>query len=249
MVQTIANSLDMNETRIELNQKMKENFALGHSEGKHVENWDIPTLAGAGAIRSSTSDLAKFVSANLGYLNSSLMEAMELSHHIRHDKAGETSIAMAWHIMKGEKGDIICHGGGTGGYRTFIGFVKETGKGVVLLTNSSEGADDIGNYLLDSGANLARFKSDAVEIQKSTIEQYVGLYELRPDLKINITRKGKQLFGQATGQDIFGIYPENDTLFYLTVIDAKIVFHLVKDTCESLILFQDGHEALARKIK
>ena len=124
MVQTIANPLDMNNTRVEFTQSMKENLALGHSSGKVVENWDIPALAGAGAIRSSTSDLAKFISANLGYMNSSLMEAMEISHQIRHDKAGGTSIAMAWHINKGAKGEVICHGGGTGGYRTFIGFVN-----------------------------------------------------------------------------------------------------------------------------
>ena len=73
MVQTIANPLDMNDTRIELTQRMKENLALGHSGGKVVENWDIPTLAGAGAIRSSTSDMAKFVSANLGYVNTPLI--------------------------------------------------------------------------------------------------------------------------------------------------------------------------------
>ena len=174
---------------------------------------------------------------------------MELSHQIRHDKAGGMSMAMAWHIMKGEKGDIICHGGGTGGYRTFIGFVKETGKGVVLFTNSSEGADDIGFYLLDSGAELARFKSDAADVPKSTLEQYVGLYELRPELKINISREGKQLFGQATGQDRFGMYPENDTLFYLTVVDAKISFQLEKGAVQSLTLFQDGQEALGMKIE
>ena len=156
MIQTIAHPLDMNDTRIELTKRMKENLALGHSGRRVVENWDIPTLAGAGAIRSSTSDMAKFISANLGYLNSPLKEAMELSHQIRHDMAGDRSIAMAWHIMKGDKGDIICHGGATGGYRTFIGFVKETGKGVVLLSNSSEGADDIGYYLLDSGSELAK---------------------------------------------------------------------------------------------
>ena len=248
MVQTIADPLEMNDTRIELTRRMKENLALGHSEGKRVENWDIPTLAGAGAIRSSTSDMAKFVSANLGYVNTSLLEAMELSHQIRHDKAGESSIAMGWHINKGDRGDIICHGGGTGGYRTFIGFVKETGKGVVLFTNSSEGADDIGFYLLDSGSELARFKSDAADIPKSTLEQYVGLYELRPEFNITISKEGKQLFGRGTGQDRFGLYPENDTVFYLTVVDAKIVFHLEKDTVESLTLIQDGQEALCKKI-
>lgn len=248
MVQTICNPLEMIDTRVELTESMKKNLALGHSEGKVVENWDIPTLAGAGAIRSSTSDMAKFISANLGYMNSSLMEAMELSHQIRHDKAGETSIAMAWHINKGNKGDVICHGGGTGGYRTFIGFVKETGKGVVVLSNSSEGADDIGFYLLDSRSELAKFKSDAVDIPKSTLEQYVGLYELRPKFNITITKEGKQLFGQATGQERFGIYPKNDTVFYLTVVEAEISFQLEKGAVESLTLFQGGQEMLGKKI-
>lgn len=249
MVQTICNPLEMIDTRIKLTERMKENLALGHSEGKVVENWDIPTLAGAGAIRSSTSDMAKFISVNLGYINSSLKEAMEQSHQIRHDKAGETSIAMGWHINKGNKGDVICHGGGTGGYRTFIGFVKETGKGVVLLSNSSEGADDIGFYLLDSGSELAKFKSDAVDIPRSTLEQYVGLYELRPEFNITITKEGKQLFGQATGQERFGIYPKNDTLFFLTVVEAEISFQLGEGTIESLTLFQDGQEMRGKKIK
>lgn len=155
MIETIADPLDMNDTRIELTERMKENLALGHSGGEVVENWDIPTLAGAGAIRSSTSDMAKFISANLGYINTSLYEAMKLSHKVRHDKAGELSVAMGWHIKKGENGDMIWHNGGTGGYRSFVGFVKETGKGVVLLSNSSTGSDDIGFYLLDPGSELA----------------------------------------------------------------------------------------------
>ncbi|MFC2128943.1 serine hydrolase, partial [Bacteroidota bacterium] len=249
MVQTIADPLGMNDTRIELSKRMKKNLALGHNGRRVVENWDIPTLAGAGAIRSSTSDMAKFVSANLGYMSSPLMDAMELSHQVRHDMVGDRLIAMAWHIMKGEKGDMICHGGATGGYRTFIGFVKETGKGVVLLSNSSEGADDIGYYLLDSGSELARFKSDAADIPKSILKQYVGWYKLQSGRKIKISREGKQLFGRATGQDRFGIYPENDTVFYLTVNEAKIIFHLEKDAVTSLTLLQDGHEILGKKIE
>ena len=154
MIQTIADPLGMYETKIEFDQRMKDNLALGHSNGQVVENWDIPTLAGAGAIRSSTSDMAKFIAANLGFSESTVTAAMELSHEIQHDKAGEMSVAMGWHIKKGEEGSVYWHNGGTGGYRTFVGFVKETGKGVVLLTNSSEGADDIGFYLLDSGTKL-----------------------------------------------------------------------------------------------
>ncbi len=154
MIGTIADPLGMYETKIEFDQRMKDNLALGHSGGQVVENWDIPTLAGAGAIRSSNSDMAKFISANLGNSESTVTAAMELSHEIRHDKAGNMQVAMGWHIKKGEDGDVFWHNGGTGGYRTFVGFVKETDKGVVLLTNSSAGADDIGFHLLDPGSKL-----------------------------------------------------------------------------------------------
>lgn len=251
MIQTIANPLNLSDTRIELTKKMKENLALGHSRGKLVENWDIPTLAGAGAIRSSASDMAKFISANLGYVYTSLTEAMELSHQIRHSKAGEMSVAMAWHIKKGDNGDVIWHNGGTGGYRTFVGFVKETGKGVVLLSNSSTSADDIGFHLLDPGSELAsiKFKSDVVDLSEATLEQYVGSYELQPEIKINITKEGKQLFGQPTGQERFEIYPESDTVFYLSSVEVKIAFQLKNDAVESLILFQDGQEILWKKIE
>lgn len=251
MVRAIADLLEMNDTRIELTRRMNENLALGHSNGKVVENWDIPTLAGAGAIRSSTSDMAKFISGNLGYIDSPLRAAMELSHDPRHQKAGAMSVAMGWHIKKGESGDVIWHNGGTGGYRAFAGFVKETGKGVVLLSNSSKGSDDIGFHLLDPGSELVnqKFKSDAVELPESTLKKYIGVYELQPEFKITITKEGTQLFGQATGQGKFEIYPESDTLFFLTVVKAKISFQLKDGNVESLTLFQGGQEILGKKIE
>ncbi|MEX2380180.1 MAG: serine hydrolase, partial [Vicingaceae bacterium] len=251
VVQEIAKHLDMDNTRIELSPKMKENLALGHSDGEPTENWDIPTLAGAGALRSSSADMAKFISANLGYVDSPINEAMELSHKVRHDKAGSMQVAMGWHIKKGENGDIIWHNGGTGGYRAFTGFVKETGQGVVLLSNSSKSSDDIGFYLLDPGAELAdlKFKSDIVDVADTTLEQYVGVYELQPEFKITISKEGKQLYAQATGQEKFKIYAESDTLFFLTVVDAKISFQLKDGIIESLTLYQGGQESLGKKVE
>lgn len=251
MVQTIANPLEMNNTRIELTENMKQKLALGHSGGSVVENWDIPTLAGAGAIRSSTSDMSKFISANLGYVNTPLSDAMELSHKVRHDMAGGMSVAMAWHIKHGENGDVVWHNGGTGGYRSFAGFVKETGKGVVILTNSSQSSDDIGFNILDPESELAnlKFKSEAVELPESTLSKYVGVYELQPEFKIMIIKDDKQLFAQATGQDRFEIYPENDTLFFLTAVKAEISFQVKEGSIESLVLYQGGQEMPGKKIE
>ncbi len=251
MQQTIAEPLRMADTRIVFTERMKENLALPHSGGQVVENWDIPTLAGAGAIRSSTKDMAKFIAANLGYEDTPLKEAMLLSHQPRHHKAGENSVGMGWHIKQGSEGEVIWHNGGTGGYRTFAGFVKETGKGVVVLTNSSQGSDDIGFRLLDPESKLAqlKFKSDATELSEATLSRYVGVYELSPVFKITITKEGKQLYGQATGQNRFEMFPESDTLFYLTVVQAKISFLIEEDEVKSLTLFQGGQEIPGRKIE
>jgi CubicO group peptidase (beta-lactamase class C family) len=251
MVETIANPLKMNDTRIELTKQMKKHLALGHSGGQVVENWDIPTLAGAGAIRSSTADMAKFIAANLGYVSTELTKAMELSHKTRHDKAGDMSVAMAWHIKKGAQGDVIWHNGGTGGYRTFAGFVKETGKGVVLLTNSSRGADDIGFHLLDPESELEglKFKSDAVVLPATTLEKYIGVYELEPEFTITLTKEATQLFAQATGQEKFEIYAENDTLFFQPSIGVELSFQLTEGQVEGLTLIQGGQKIPGKKIE
>jgi CubicO group peptidase (beta-lactamase class C family) len=51
---------------------------------------------------------------------------------------------------------IVWHNGGTGGYRSFIGFVPSRKAAVVTLTNSAgAGAHDIGMHLLDPALPLA----------------------------------------------------------------------------------------------
>ena len=63
----ICDPLGMKDTGITLTPEMKARFAVGHDQGlARVENWDLPTLAGAGALRSTANDLLAFVSANIG---------------------------------------------------------------------------------------------------------------------------------------------------------------------------------------
>ena len=181
MVKSIASPLGMKETKITFDEKMKKNLAMGHSNRKPVENWDIPTFAGAGAIRSSTADMLKFLAANMNLKKTSLRKAMDLTHQVRHDKAGKMRVGLGWHVSKGKNGDVLWHNGGTGGYRTFAGFVKETGMGVVVLTNSNKGADDLGFHLLDPDTPLQIVKASvADEMQKMIdskgVDDAIALY-------------------------------------------------------------------------
>ena len=190
MVDIIARPLGMNETKITLDSNMVKNLAIGHSEGEEVPNWDIHTLAGAGGIRSSVYDLLKFLAANIGLVPSTLKSSIDQTHQTRHFMAGRARIGLGWHIIKGKLGDIVCHSGGTGGYRTFAGFVKESRKGVVVFTNSTTGVDDIGYRLLDPNAIInPRKPTPAAYFRKimgsfgvdSAIVFYKNLKASRPD--------------------------------------------------------------------
>ena len=115
------------------------------------KNWDLRAFEGAGGIKSSVHNMLIFLAANLQLLDHPLRRAMLLTQMPRHNKSNSFRVGLGWHIVDGKQGDVIWHNGGTGGYSAFAGFVKETGKGVVVLTNSTASVDDIGLRLLDPG--------------------------------------------------------------------------------------------------
>lgn len=170
MVEVIANALGMENTRIAFTPQMKGNLAMGHSNGLEVANWDIPTLAGAGAIRSTAEDMLKYISANAGLTKSSLYPAMQLAHQNSGSEDSNPIVGLGWHTMESDGTEIIWHNGGTGGYRAFAGFIKDGNKGVVVLSNSNASIDDIGIHLLQPTAALMKPKPSIATRIKSSLE-------------------------------------------------------------------------------
>jgi len=67
----------MDSARVKLTADMQAHLANGHNAALiPAANWDIPTLAGAGALRSTINDMLKVVAANLGLSKSFLLTAM-----------------------------------------------------------------------------------------------------------------------------------------------------------------------------
>jgi CubicO group peptidase (beta-lactamase class C family) len=97
---------------------------------------------------------------------------------------------------------------------------------------------------------LKQIENPAAKVSSKLYDAYVGQYELTPSFVLTITKEGEKLFGQATGQPSFELFPESQTKFFVRVVDAKITF--VKDdkgTVTSLILHQNGRDMPAKKIK
>jgi CubicO group peptidase (beta-lactamase class C family) len=251
----ILDPLGMKSTTITLTKSMKDRLAPGHNAKlQPVANWDLPTLAGAGALRSTANDLLTFVAANIGLEKSPLANSMAaMIHPRRPTDMPNIEIGLGWLISTRDGHEIIWHNGGTGGYRTWIGFESKTRTGVVVLSNTSTnaGADDIGLHLLDSAFPLLQppKQRNEVKVDAAVLEKYTGRYQLAPDFIITVTREGDQLYAQASGQPRFEIFAESPREFFLKVVDAQLTF-VVDDTgrATSIVLHQNGNNTPGNQI-
>jgi serine-type D-Ala-D-Ala carboxypeptidase/endopeptidase len=249
----ICDPLAMKDTRITLTPEMKARLATGHNQAlEPVENWDLPTLAGLGALRSTANDMLTFVAANLGYVKSPLAPAMAAMLKVRRPTGQPgLDIALGWHVFTMGGKEIVWHNGGTGGYRSFMGFDPKARIGVVVLSNTftTVGVDDIGRHLLDAGVPLAppAKPHKQVEVDPKVFDRYVGTYALTPNMIFTITRDGDHLFAQLTGQPKAEIVPEGERDYFYKMVDAQITF--VTDNtgrATELILHQNGRDLHAK---
>jgi CubicO group peptidase (beta-lactamase class C family) len=250
----ICAPLGMKSTAITLTPQMKARLAVGHNARlEPVKNWDLPTLAGAGALRSTANDLLIFLAANLGYSKSPLAPAMAAMLKTRRP-TGQSGleVALGWHIFTSNGKEIIWHNGGTGGYRSFIGFDPKTRVGVVALSNTSTdvGVDDIARHLLDPSIPLPNPPKEhkEVKVDPRLFDNYVGNYQLAPNFVLTVTKDQDHLFVQATGQPKFEIFPESDRDYFLKEVDAQITF--ITDgqgRATELVLHQAGRDPHAKR--
>jgi serine-type D-Ala-D-Ala carboxypeptidase/endopeptidase len=259
MVRTrILDPLGMKSTRVTLTPEMKTRLALGHGPNLDpVPNWDLsPALAGAGALRSSANDILTFLAANLGYTKTPLVADMAAEVSIRRPAgAPDMQIAYAWHVQTKNGNSIIWHNGGTGGYRTYMGYDPKSRAGVVVLENiaSTAGPDDIGRHLLDASYPLQKVEPIKehlqVTVNTKVFDNYVGSYELAPNAILTVSRTGDELFTQLTGQPKVQVFPESDQKFFFKVVDAQLTFDTdAQGKATQVVLHQNGRDITAKRI-
>jgi CubicO group peptidase (beta-lactamase class C family) len=246
----IARPLGMASTGIELSPELIERMATGHGRDLSATPcWDLPTLAGAGALRSSANDLLTFLAAELGYVATPLAAAMVDQLRVR--VATETSNiqALGWLLSTDAAGEIAWHNGGTGGFRSFLGFDRGHGRGVTVLTNSASmrGGDDIGFHLLSGRPLQPRpLERQPVAIEAAALERCVGRYRFSPSSGMTVSCQGERLFLQLTGRGPVELFAESPTDFFLKVVDAQVRFIVDRDgRVTGLVTRQAGQERSA----
>jgi CubicO group peptidase (beta-lactamase class C family) len=243
----VARPLGLRDFTSALTPERRARFATGHLRGGDTTaHWTIPYLAGAGAIVSSLADMQRLAEACLGRGPGELVAAITDAQRPRRDFQGPMKIGLHWIALPTPDSAVISwHNGGTGGFRSWMGCNRRTGRAAVVLTNSEVGVDDLGLHLVDPVLPLrpptTPVRRTAIAVDTTTMDGLVGRYALAPTFAITVTREGTRLMAQATSQPAFELFAESAEKWFLKVVDAQVEFERGADgRVTALVLVQNG---------
>jgi CubicO group peptidase (beta-lactamase class C family) len=236
----IAVPLGLNDTVVSLSAEQRRRSATPYSEGTALPMWDIPTLAGAGALRSTASDVLRWSSLHAGIIDSPLRSAMEEVQSSQGKSGpGTGKVAIGWLIRPSSQGNLVWHSGGTGGTRAWTGFNRRAGRSVVVLANSSVIVDDIGFHLLDPDLPM-RTPRKVAPASASLLRRCEGIFQIGKS-QMTIKPDGSRLSVQITGQTLNPAYWEGNLSFFFRAVDAQLSFEEGADgKMKAVVLHQNG---------
>ena len=251
VVSRICTPLGMADTRITLTPEMQQRLAPGHDSAlQRVPNWDLPAVAGAGALRSTANDLLRFLDCCSGRVPSPLAKVASSLLEVRRqtDHANQYA-AEGWFVRTQYGDELVWKDGATGGYSSFIGYSTRKPRAVVLLANSSSPATtpEIGKHLVNSAFPLPPLLQP-IAIDPASLAAYAGRYPLTPRFVLTVTPQNGRLMVQATGQDAAEVFPESKTRFFYRIVDAQLTFEFGADGMASaVVLHQNGRDLRAER--
>lgn len=136
-----STGMRMNASGISVPEDIKSRFAKGHIAGKEVNLEFIPeAIQSAGAMYSTTNDLLKYLSANMGLIQTKIKDAMQETHLIRHSFGESTShkslkdyIGLGWTVTTDFGKEVVSHTGSIDGYTSIVWFNPSEQIGLVIL--------------------------------------------------------------------------------------------------------------------
>lgn len=141
----VTQPLGMIDTVVKLSPSQERRFATGHNaQHEPAHAWALDALAGAGAIRSTASDMLTYLEAQLhpdavkqttASPSATISSALQLSHELHADAGPNVKIALAW-LYNSNTGSYW-HNGATGGYSSFAFFNAKEDTAAVVLFNTT----------------------------------------------------------------------------------------------------------------
>lgn len=249
LMQRVLKPLKMKDTFVDVPKSALTRRSKGHNGNlETTDYWQLPAMAGAGAVVSDATDMALYLKANMQ--QNKLASAIKLTHQPTAEFGNSlTKVGLGWIIQGTADGDVYMHNGQTGGFASFIGFNPTSHKGIVILSNTSILMDEVGySYLTNSLASLKL--TTPVKVAEAELAKLIGRYELVPGFILSITHDEDKLFVQGTGQPRLPLTANSINEFVNNAVKARIQFELdANGIATSLTMYQGGQTLPGKKLK
>ncbi len=144
--------LEMNRTFMSWSEERLTTITPGYGRNEQKSSpWSFKSFGASEGLKSNLEELCFFVRANMGISFTPMDQQLSNMLHpkIKTKYNKKIKAAKGWHIVDhGSKYNIVMHSGTTSGHKAIMAFIKETQTGVVLLSNSSLGTEDLGILIL-----------------------------------------------------------------------------------------------------
>jgi CubicO group peptidase (beta-lactamase class C family) len=132
----IFQPLQMDNSYVEA-KKNPTDSATGYFFGNPAYYWQFDCMAGAGAIKSTATDMLLYLDAHIeskheffsGAVSKIILPVMPVTNNIQ--------ICYGWHTFEDLKHRVYWHNGGTYGFSTFAAFEPNTRTSIVLAANAT----------------------------------------------------------------------------------------------------------------
>ncbi|HPK10375.1 MAG TPA: serine hydrolase domain-containing protein [Saprospiraceae bacterium] len=150
MEKYLFDPLDMHQSFVEFKERKKEVITIGYDRAlKEVKPWIFNSFKGSESVKSTCEDLVKFIKANFDDYNTDLGVYMKDNFEQRNISFNDKLfISDGWNLLEVNDLIVATHTGKTSGHSAFIGFVRSTKTGVIVLSNSAFGSQDLGMLIL-----------------------------------------------------------------------------------------------------
>ncbi|SEM40778.1 CubicO group peptidase, beta-lactamase class C family [bacterium A37T11] len=123
-----------------LKQKVAKSY---NTKGTELPIWNADCLAGAGALKSTVSDLLQYAKAETKLPETTLENAMAQTKQFTFQESVDSDVGLAWLTLMVNGVLVHWHNGGKAGSSSFLAFSPDKKTAVVVLSNTAESVDEM----------------------------------------------------------------------------------------------------------
>lgn len=187
----VLDPLEMANSTFEPHEVMLRRFVVGHESPfddtgavRIARPWALARAANpAGGLTASVQELLRYCRLHLGHASAAVLSEGSLQAMQAPLATAGTfaeSVGVAWMLRSAGGVRVVEHSGGTHGQQTTIKLLPDQDFALVILTNSSRGAElhaELASWMLLEFLGISDLTPETTAIRSDLLTEYVGHYE------------------------------------------------------------------------